>query len=132
MYVDTIMANQPGRSQTRSNDRLPTSDAPMGPRRPHCAKLNEAEETLVVELRRRTLLPLDDLLGHLRESLPQLSRSALHRYLVRHGISRRPSSDEHDSKRGRFSPTQLGYLHIDSCELRAALGARQEAHVPGC
>lgn len=43
---------------------------------------------MVVEFRRRTLLPLDDLLGHLREALPQLTRSALHRCLIRHGISK--------------------------------------------
>lgn len=46
---------------------------------------------MVVEFRRRTLLPLDDLLGHLREALPQLTRSALHRCLIRHGISKRPN-----------------------------------------
>ncbi len=44
----------------------------------------------VVEFRRRTLLPLDDVLGCLREAIPALSRSALHRCLVRHGISRLP------------------------------------------
>lgn len=53
--------------------------------------------------RRRTLLPLDDLLGHPRETLPQLTRSALHRCLVRHGISRLPSSEPNGAKRGKFT-----------------------------
>ena len=35
----------------------------------------------VVEFRRRTLLPLDDVLGCLREAIPKLTRSALHRCL---------------------------------------------------
>jgi hypothetical protein len=37
---------------------------------------------------------LDDVLGCLRESIPKLTRSALHRCLVRHGISRLPRDDE--------------------------------------
>jgi len=59
------------------------ADAPMGPRRPRSSVLTEAEEAIVVEFRRRTLLPLDDVLGCLRETIPTLSRSALHRCLER-------------------------------------------------
>ena len=81
-----------------------------------------AEEAVVVEFRRRTLLPLDDLLGHLRETLPQLTRSALHRCLVRHGISRLSSRVPDGAKHGKFAPTEMGYLHIDSCELRLEQG----------
>ncbi len=65
--------------------RTGTADAPMGPKRPRSSVLTEAEEAIGVEFRRRTLLPLDDVLGCLRESIPSLSRSALHRCLVRHG-----------------------------------------------
>jgi hypothetical protein len=84
-----------------------TADKPMGPRRPR-SKLSKVEEAAVVELRRRTLLPLDDILGCLRQTIPQLSRSALHRCLVRHGISRLPRSDEKDSRRGRFPQHAAG------------------------
>ena len=58
-----------------------------------------------VLFRRRTLLPLDDVLGCLRESIPTLTRSALHRCLVRHGISRLPKDEEKTSKRRRFAET---------------------------
>src|SRR5215207_8652716 len=61
--------------------RTTTADPPMGPR-PRSTVLTEIEEAIVVEFRRRTLLPLDDVLGCLRESIPTLSRSALHRCLV--------------------------------------------------
>jgi transposase InsO family protein len=84
--------------------------------------LTEAEEAIVVEFRRRTLLPLDDVLGCLREAIPGLTRSALHRCLVRHGISRLPRDEESASKRGRFAETAIGYVHIDVCELRLAEG----------
>lgn len=102
--------------------RTTTFDAPMGPSRPHSSTLTEAEEAIVVEFRRRTLLPLDDVLGSLRDTIPGLSRSALHRCLVRHGISRLPRNEEKASKRGRFVDTAIGYVHIDVCELRLAEG----------
>src|ERR687893_2476502 len=65
--------------------RTTTADQPMGPARPCSTTLTKTEEAIVVEFRRRTLLPLDDVLGCLRETIPTLSRSALHRCLVRHG-----------------------------------------------
>src|SRR5919199_3648707 len=102
--------------------RAGTADAPMGPRRPRSSVLTEAEEAIVVEFRRRTLLPLDDVLGCLREAIPALSRSALHRCLVRHGISRLPRDPEEASKRQRFAEAAIGYVHIDACELRLAEG----------
>jgi transposase InsO family protein len=103
--------------------RTTTADRPMGPSRPRSSVLTEAEEAIVVvEFRRRTLLPLDDVLGCLREATPTLSRSALHRCLVRHGISRLPHDPERASKRGRFAETRIGYVHIDVRELRLREG----------
>ena len=102
--------------------RTTTADRPMGPSRPRSSVLTEAEEALVVEFRRRTLLPLDDVLGCLRETIPTLSRSALHRCLQRHGVSRLPQADERASGRKRFAETTIGYVHIDVCELRLAQG----------
>lgn len=67
-------------------------------------------------------LPLDDMLGCLRERLPQLSRSALHRCLVRHGISRLPRDGQQTSRRRRFPDMPIGSVHIDSSELRLAQG----------
>lgn len=52
--------------------RSTTTDKPMGPAKPCSVRLSDAEETMVVDFRRRTLLPLDDLLEHLRETLPPL------------------------------------------------------------
>jgi transposase InsO family protein len=75
-----------------------------------------------VEFRRRTLLPLDDVLGCLRASIPALSRSALHRCLQRHGIARLPQGDAKASRRKRFAETTIGYVHIDVGELRLAQG----------
>src|SRR5688572_5396256 len=102
--------------------RTTTVDQRMGPARPRSTVPTEAEEAIVVEFRRRTLLPLDDVLGCLREAIPTLTRSALHRCLQRHGVSRLPRDDEKASKRKRFAETRIGYVHIDACELRLAQG----------
>lgn len=93
----------------------------MGPAKQCSAKLTAAEEAVVVEFRQRTMMPLDEMLGHLLDYFPQLGRSALHRCLVRHGINQAPKSGT-ATKRGKFDKTEMGYLHIDSSELRLESG----------
>ena len=93
----------------------------MGPKAPKSTVLTPAEEAVVVAFRQKTLLPLDDVLGCLRDTIPNLSRSALHRCLQRHGISRLPKEEASD-KRNQFKSYRIGYVHIDSCELRHADG----------
>ena len=88
---------------TKWRARTTTDDAPMGPSAPHSTVLTAIEEAMIVEFRRRTLLPLDDVLGCLRNSIPKLTRSSLHRCLERHGISRLPESPDQASKRGKFA-----------------------------
>jgi transposase-like protein len=102
--------------------RTTTDDAQMGPSSPRSTVLSLAEEAMVVEFRRRTLLPLDDVLGCLRDSIPKLTRSSLHRCLERHGISRLPDDPTKTAKRGKFAQTAIGYVHIDISELRLAEG----------
>ena len=83
--------------------------------------LTPAEEAVIVEFRRRTLLPLDDVLDCLKDTIANLSRSALHRCLQRHGISRLLAG-ETTEKRKRFKTYEIGYVHIDSAELAHADG----------
>ena len=119
------LARRYGLSRTtvaKWRSRTTTADAPMGPRDPKSTVLTPVEEAMIVEFRRRTLLPLDDVLGCLKDSIPELTRSSLHRCVVRHDISRLPASGEKASKRGRFADTTIGYVHIDICELRLAEG----------
>ena len=68
-------------------------DAGMGPREPHSTVLSKDEEALIVAFRKHTLLPLDDCLYALQATVPHLTRSSLHRCLVRHGISRLPETE---------------------------------------
>src|SRR5271154_1118998 len=101
--------------------RTTTADEPMGPKTPKSTVLTPAEEAIVVAFRQKTLLPLDDVLGCLKDTIPNLSRSALHRCLQRHGISRLPTG-EATEKRKRFKTYDIGYVHTDSAELAHADG----------
>jgi hypothetical protein len=107
---------------TRWRSRTTTADAAMGPSAPHSTVLSPEEEAMVVEFRRRTLLPLDDVLGCLRDTIPKLTRSSLHRCLERHSISRLPDDSDKASRRGKLAETAIGTLHIDSGELRLVEG----------
>jgi hypothetical protein len=49
--------------------------------------LTVEQEAVIVAFRRHTLLPLDDCFYALQPTIPSLTRSSLHRCLLRHGIS---------------------------------------------
>ena len=56
--------------------------------------LTPQDEALICAFRQKTLLPLDDCYVALKDSIPQLTRSNLHRCLKRHGLSRLPEPEE--------------------------------------
>ena len=102
--------------------RATVEDLKTGPKAPHSTTLTEAEEATVVAFRRHTLLPLDDRLYALQPSVPQLTRSALHRCLQRHGISRLPDIEGDKPKRQRFKRYPIGFFHMDIAEVQTAEG----------
>jgi hypothetical protein len=59
----------------------------MGPKEPSSTVLSKDEESLIVAFRKYTLLPLDDCLYELQESIPHLTRPSLHRCPQRHNTS---------------------------------------------
>ena len=107
---------------TKWRSRTTTSDAPMAPGQPKSTLLSPAQEAVIVGFRKKPLLPLEDVMGCLRESIPKLSRSSLHRCFQRHGISRLPANEIKTAGRGKFAPTEMGHVHIDIAELRLAQG----------
>ncbi len=90
--------------------RATVEDLKTGPKAPHSTTLSEAEEAVVVAFRRHTLPLLDDCLYALQPSLPHLTRSALHRCLQRHGISRLPDIEGDKPKRQRFKRYSIGFF----------------------
>ena len=71
------------------------------------------EEAIVVAFRKHTLLPLDDCLYALQATIPNLTRSSLHRCLKRHGISRLPEIAGDKISKKPFKRYPIGYFHID-------------------
>jgi hypothetical protein len=63
------------------------ADRRMGQAEPHSTVPSPEQKAMIVAFRRHTLLPLDDCPYALQPSIPGLTRSSLHRYLQRHGIS---------------------------------------------
>ncbi len=102
--------------------RADVEDAPMGPKQPHSTILSTEEEALIVAFRKHTLLPLDDCLYVLQETIPHLSRSALHRCFQRHGISRLPEVTDKPAKKSRFKAYPMGYFHLDIAEVQTEEG----------
>ena len=102
--------------------RKSVRDEPMGPKQARSTILTAEEEATVVAFRKHTLLPLDDCLYALQASIPHLTRSSLHRCLVRHGISRLPELEEKTRAKKTFKSYPLGYFHIDIAEVRTEEG----------
>ena len=102
--------------------RATVEDMKTGPTEPRSTVLTEAEEAAIVAFRRHTLLPLDDCLYALQPSIPHLTRSALHRCLQRHGISRLLDVEGDKPKRQKFKRYPIGFFHIDIAEVQTAEG----------
>jgi transposase InsO family protein len=97
-------------------------DAPMGPKEPRSTVLTKEQEAVCVAFRRHTLLPLDDCLYALQDSIPNLTRSTLHRCYQRQGISRLPEVEGTKPARRKFKKYPLGYFHMDIAEVQTEEG----------
>jgi transposase InsO family protein len=102
--------------------RRTTADARMGPKEARSTTLSPEQEAMAVAFRRHTLLPLDDCLYALQPSIPELTRSGLHRCFARHGISRLPKAGDDGAGKKRFKAYPIGYFHLDIAEVRTEQG----------
>ena len=103
--------------------REDTKDLPMGPKKIKSTVLSEAEEMAVVAFRNLTNLPLDDVLYSLQDTIPNLTRSSLHRCLKRHGCSVLPKKETPISTdKKKFKQYPIGYFHVDIAELSTCEG----------
>jgi len=102
--------------------RAPVEDLKTGAKEPRSTVLSEAEEAMIVAFRRHTLLPLGDRLYALQPSIPHITRSALHRFLQRHGASRLHDVEGDKPKRQKFKRYPIGYFHIDIAEVQTVEG----------
>lgn len=102
--------------------RTTPADAPMGPKAPASTVLTLEEEAIIVAFSKHTLLLLDDCLYALQATIPNLTRSSLHRCLQRHGISRLPDIEGDKPDRKKFKDYPISFFHIDIAEVRTEEG----------
>jgi transposase-like protein len=102
---------------TKWRKRQYTHDTPMGPKNPRSTVLTVGEEAAIVAFRKHTLLPIDDCLYTLQETIPKLTRSSLYRCFKRHGINQLPKTEETQPAKKKFNKYPAGYLHIDIAQV---------------
>lgn len=96
-------------------------DAKMGAGKPR-SSLSAQEQEVVCAFRSKTLLSLDDCFVALKDIIPALSRSNLHRCLQRNGLSVLPKTPREDGAKKKFKDYPIGYFHVDICEARTGDG----------
>lgn len=115
--------------------RESNQDLKMGTKTPNTV-LNKFEEQIVCSVRKNLLLSLDDLYVTLKDQIPKLSRSNLHRCLQRHGLSNLKDIDAYKDKEtnrvlekeqeqilkdrrknnlhgNKFEDYEIGFVHMD-------------------
>ena len=97
--------------------RSSVADQKSGPREKFNTKLTQVEQALIIAVRQKTQLPLDDCLEILLERIPHLTRSSLHRCLQRHGLSRMPKPQDKTKEKNKFKNYKIGYVHVDITEV---------------
>ena len=120
----TVLADRLGvnpKTIRKWRQRASVEDAPMGPKKLRTV-LSPIEEEMICALRQKTLLALDDCYRALKPSIPALTRSNLHRCLVRHGLSVLPKNLDDKPVRKKFTTYPLGYFHMDICDVRTGEG----------
>jgi transposase InsO family protein len=92
-------------------------DKPFGPKKLRTV-LSKEEEQAICVFRKSSNLSLDDCFIALKDSIPKLTRSNLHRCLKRNNLSVLPKLEEEGSvEKKKFKDYQIGYFHIDITEI---------------
>jgi len=108
-------------------------DAKHGAIKP-AKSITDIEEHVICEIRKTTLLPLDDLLDVVKEFGIEISRSALNRALKRNNLSNlreylKSLNSEEEIKQTSFKEYDIGYVHIDIKYLPKINGKRTYLYV---
>ncbi len=98
-------------------NRKSVNDRPMGSKNPNTI-LTKMEEQMISVFRKATGLPLDDCYISLKDKIPNLSRSNLHRCLKRNGLNVLPKELDLTGEKKKFKSYEIGYVHIDITEVR--------------
>ena len=102
--------------------RATVEDIKSGSTKPRSSVRTDAEAAMIVAFLRHKLLPPGDCHYALQSSIPQLTRSAPHRCLQRHGIVRLPDAGGGPPQRQRIRRSPIGLFHIAIAEVQSAEG----------
>lgn len=97
----------------KSLKRSTIEDMTTKPKEPRSKLLTQAEEVAIIAFRWHMLLPLNDCLFTQQLSIPDLTRSALHHCLQRHGIWQLPDVEVAKPERQKFKRYLIGFFYID-------------------
>lgn len=92
-------------------------DKRSGPKEPKSV-LSTAEQQVICAFRRSTKLPLDDCYLALKDQIPALTRSNLHRCLKRNNLNVLPKEEGAHREKKNFKDYPPGFVHIDITEVR--------------
>lgn len=97
--------------------RSDLNDLPKGPKHRGSRVLTTEQEMEIVSFRRKELLPLDACLSRLKKKIPDLTRSALQRCFVRHGVSdlKKAHTWKTRSPRG-VHPSEVRQRRLSTCQ----------------
>ena len=100
---------------------LCVEDKRSGPLQPKSA-LSSTQQQIICEFRRVSKLSLDDVYIALKEQIPELTRSNLHRCLKRNNLNVLPKEEGEEREKRKFKDYPIGFVHIDISEVRTAQG----------
>ena len=96
-------------------------DKRSGPKKPKSV-LSNTQQQVICEFRRVSKLPLDDVYIALKDQIPELSRSNLHRCLKRNGLNVLPKEEIDVREKKKFKDYPIGFVHIDITQVRTKEG----------
>ena len=91
-------------------------DKPFGAKKLRTV-LTPLEEQAICVFRKSSNLSLDDCLIALKDSIPKLTRSNLHRWLKRNNLSALIKLELETVEKKKFKDYNIGYFHIDITEI---------------
>jgi hypothetical protein len=94
--------------------------------------LSTADQSVICEFRRVTQFSLDDVFIALKDKIPGLTRSNLHRCLVRNNMSVLPKETLEKPAKQEFKKYPIGYVHIDITQLLLEGGVKLYLFVGIC
>ena len=89
--------------------------------------LTGLESLLIISLRKSSWMPIDEIHENLLAINPKISRSSVHRTLVRENINKIPEEKREQAK--KFKEYEPGYLHIDVTYLPKFEGKKHYLYV---